>query len=112
MGEDTIQFASRFSTAVGELAELAEDDGFRGLAALHGPSLGSRVGADLDAIEAVYETGTNAVRNWAEQRRCVLAQLGKVREALGRAGPAGEVRAMARALVEMIQRGRSTGEVG
>ncbi len=104
MGEDTIEFASRFSAAVSELADLARADGYRALAAAHGSGLADRVRADLDAIVAVYETGTRAVRNWAEQSRRVLALVAQVRGALDSGSDEG-VRRMAGALVETIRQG-------
>lgn len=108
MGEDTIEFASRFSTAVRELAELGRADGYRALATIHGRGLAARVRADLDAIEAVFETGTKAVRNWTEQRRRVLEQLAAMRGALERTGVDRELRRMALELVGAIEPGRST----
>ncbi len=112
MGDETIEFASRFSSAVGELADLARDDGYAGLIAVHGANLAARVRADLGAIGAVFETGTKAVRNWAEQRRRVLAQLESMREALNRSGVDAELRRMARDLVETIEPGRGAGQTG
>jgi hypothetical protein len=103
VGEETMQFASRFSNAVSFLALIARDDSHAQLAKAHGPDLAPRVSAAFDAVQAVYETGTQAVRDWPEQRRRVLAQLGKIREALGRSGLDAEVRRMAGTLVELIE---------
>ncbi|BDG01359.1 hypothetical protein [Anaeromyxobacter oryzae] len=103
MGEETTQFASRFATAVSELEQLADDEGHAQLRHQHGAALRDVVRDALDAIAAVYETGTHAVRNWPEQRRHVLSQVAATRTALDRRGVDGEVRAMARALVELIE---------
>jgi hypothetical protein len=103
LGEETMQFASRFSNAVSFLALLARDDSHAQLAKAHGADLPPRVSAALDAVQAVYETGTQAVRDWPERRRRVLAHLGRMREALGRAGLDPELRRMAGALVELIE---------
>src|SRR5512138_514162 len=106
MGEDTIEFASRFSSAVKELADLGRADGYRSLATIHGAGLAARVREDLDAVGAVFETGTKAVRNWAEQRRRVLAQLAAMRAVLDRRGVDRELRRMAVELVDAIEPGR------
>ncbi len=103
MGDETSQFASRFSNAVNCLALLAGDDTHAQLAKLHGPNLATVVRDALEAVGAVYSTGTKAVRNWPEQRRRVLAQLATMRVALDRSGVDGEVRRMARALVEIVE---------
>ncbi len=104
MGDETSQFASRFSSAVSRLAALAEDDVYAELLKTDRPKLASHVRDALDAIQAVYGTGTNAVRNWPEQRRRVLAQLARMREALERSSEDGELRRMASALVGIIER--------
>jgi hypothetical protein len=112
MGEDTIEFASRFSTAVRELADLGRSDGYRSLEAIHGAGLAARVRADLDAIEAVFHTGTKAVRNWTEQRRRVLEQVAAMRGALERSGIDRELRRMALDLVGAIEPGRAARTAG
>jgi hypothetical protein len=108
MGDETIQFASRFSSAVSDLEQLAGSDPQAKLSKRHGSDPASAVRAALDAVEAVYGTGTQAVRNWPEQRRRVLAQVASMREALDRSGVDDRLRGMARALVELIE-SRSTG---
>jgi len=100
VGDETIEFASRFSNAVNRLALVAED-GARGLK-VQGAKLTATVREALDAVEAVYATGTNAVRNWPERRRLVLAQVAAMREALDRSGVDGEARRIARALIDTI----------
>jgi hypothetical protein len=101
LGDDTIQFASRYSSAVSRLAALA-GDGFDELSRAHGPDLGRRVGDALDAVEAVHATGTKAVRDWPERSKRVLAQVAAMRERLRRAGVDAELRQLARGLVEAI----------
>lgn len=103
MGDETILIASRFSRAVGELAALAADGGGAKLAERHGARLDAVIRAALDAVEAVYAAGTDAVRDWPERQRRVLAQLAATRRVLDRAGVDGEVRRMAGALVELIE---------
>lgn len=103
MGDETIQFASRFASGVNHLALLAGDGTWASLLERHGPNLASLVRDALDAVEAVYGTGTRAVRNWPEQRRRVLAQIATMRETLDRTGVDDQVRRMARALVELIE---------
>lgn len=105
MGEETTEFASRFSMAVNTLAALAADDGHARLVKTHGRKLAAVVRDALDAVQAVHETGTQAVRNWPEQRQRVLAQVAALRVALERSGVDGEVRRLARALVEAIEPG-------
>ncbi len=103
MGDETIQFATRFSSALDELGQLAGDESHAKLLESRGGDLAPVVRSALDAVEAVYATGTQAVRNWPEQRRRVLAQLAVMREALDRSGVDERLRAMARALVEIIE---------
>lgn len=105
MGDETIQFASRFSSAVTLLAQLAGDETHAALLKAHGAKLPSVVRGALDAVAAVYGTGTEAVRNWPEQRQRVLAQLATMRKVLERSGVDREVRRMARTLVEVIEPG-------
>ena len=92
MGDETAQFALRFSEAVRFLATFASDDGRAEPAAVR---------RALAAIEAVYGTETGAVRDWADQRRKVMAQLAPLREALDSSGVNDEVRRMARTLVQL-----------
>jgi hypothetical protein len=101
VGDETIQFALRFSNAVSQLALLA-GDGSQQLARRHRANLPEVVRDALDAVAEVYETGTEAVRDWPEQRQRVLAQLATMRAALDRSGVDEDVRRMARTLVELI----------
>ncbi len=103
MGDETIQFASRFASAVSRLAELAGGGADRKPLERQGRDLAPIVRDALDAVEAVYGTGTQAVRNWPEQRRRVLAQVASMREALDGAGVDARIRRMAGALVELIE---------
>lgn len=100
MGEETSQFATRFSRAVALLDALARDD--RALRREHGARLGAAVGEALDAVEAVYGTGTSAVRDWPERSRRVLDAVGEVRRALSRDAAGAEVRRLAAALVTLV----------
>ena len=109
MGEETRQFATRFSRAVALLAALARDDGHEGLRREHGAGLARAVRDALEAIEAVYGTGTSAVRDWPERSQRALAGIAEVRRALARAGADAEVRRAAGALVEVIEPGSSRG---
>ena len=106
MGDETILIASRFSIAVGELAALAGGGGHAKLAERHGAKLATAVRGALDAVEAVYGAGTEAVRDWQERQRRVLAHLTEMRRVLDRSGVDGEVRRMAGALVELIEPGQ------
>lgn len=105
MGEETTQFASRFSDAVTFLAALAGEESHAELVRRHGAELEAVARRALGAVEAVYETETGAVRDWPEQRRRVLAQVAELRRILGRAGTADEVRRSARALVRLVDPG-------
>jgi hypothetical protein len=105
VGDETILIASRFSTAVGDLAALARDDPHAKVARPDRAKLATDVRGAIDAVAAVYETGTDAVRDWPERRRRVLAQLAAMRRVLARSGVDGELRRMAGALVELIEPG-------
>ncbi|HEX9051057.1 MAG TPA: hypothetical protein VF841_11030 [Anaeromyxobacter sp.] len=109
MGEETRQFATRYSRAVTFLDSLAADDGHEVLRREHGPRLARAVREALDAVEAVHGTGTSAVRDWPERSRAVLGRLAEVRSALERAGVDGEVRRLAGALVALIENGSHPG---
>lgn len=103
MGDETVQIASRFSSAVTLLGDLARDETHAALLRTHGLNLPNVVRGALDAVAAVCGAGTEAVRNWPEQRQRVLAQLAALRKRIERSGIDGEVRRMARALVEIIE---------
>jgi hypothetical protein len=105
LGEETRQFATRFSRAVTLLAALAPDDAYDALRREHGARLARAVREALDAVEAVYGTGTSAVRDWPERSRAVLARLAEVRAAVERAGVDAETRRRAGALVAAIEPG-------
>lgn len=107
MGDETTEFASRFSSAVRFLGELA---GRRGRAAPALPGeLQAAVRGALDAVEAVYATDTGAVRRWPEQRRRVLDAIAGVREVLEASGVGEEVRRGASALVRLLDPGPDDG---
>jgi hypothetical protein len=105
VGEETRQFATRFSRAVGLLASLTQDEAYEQLRREHGPRLARTVREALDAIEAVYGTGTSAVRDWPERSRAVLDRVAELRSALARSGVDAEARRLAGALVELIEPG-------
>jgi post-segregation antitoxin (ccd killing protein) len=105
MGEETTQFASRFAVAVDLLGRLATDDGFAALRKKQGANLDASVTAAIEAIAAVHETGTEAVKRWAEERGEVLAQLARLRAAVQRGGVDAATRREARSLVELLGRG-------
>ncbi len=109
MGEETSQFATRFSRAVTLLGSLAVDEGHEALRREHGPRLAGAVRDALDAVEAVYGTGTSAVRDWPERSRGVLARIAELRRAVERAGVDPGVRRLAGGLVEVIEAGSRQG---
>jgi hypothetical protein len=110
LGEETTQFASRFSDAVTFLAALAGEEGHAELSRRHGAQLPAAVRRALAAVEAVYETETGAVRRWPEQRRRVLAAVAELREILDRAGTADELCRSARGLVRLVDPGAAPAE--
>lgn len=103
MGDETIEFASRFSSAVTLLARVGDGGRHPALRVLGDARLAAAVHDALDAVAAVYETGTDAVRRWPERRQRVLAQVAALRAALSRGGVDAEARRLARALVEAIE---------
>jgi hypothetical protein len=104
MGDETTQFASRFGAAVDLLTRFASDEGFAALRKRHGRELTPVLVEALDAVAAVHETGTEAVRHWSERRVAVLAQVARARAALGRGGADAEARGEARTLLELVGR--------
>ncbi|MBI5068312.1 MAG: hypothetical protein HZB56_08720 [Deltaproteobacteria bacterium] len=109
MGDETNQFVNRFAAAVALLGEVAgerprHEDG-RGARRGAGAAAAG-LGEALDAIEAVYETGTGGLRNWAEVRRQVLAQAGSLRRALDSGAAPSALRPLARDLLHLIEAGR------
>lgn len=111
MGEETTEFASRFSSAVTFLREVAAQ-GARARPPRRGEDLAVAVGHALDAVEAVYATETGAVRDWPEQRRRAIAQLAAVRSALGARGVGEELRREVGTLVLLIDPGTPDGGSG
>jgi hypothetical protein len=97
VGDETRQFATRFSEAVAFLAALGAGKGRSGAV----PA--ADVGRALDAVEAVYRTDTEAVRDWPERRARVLAAIARVRDVLAREAPGEGLRAAARVLVELLE---------
>lgn len=108
MGEVTTQFASRFGAAVDLLGRFATDEGFAALRRRHGRELPAALGEALDAVAAVHETGTDAVKDWTERCAAVLAQIAALRAALDRGGVDVAARREARALVDLLGRAASS----
>jgi hypothetical protein len=103
VGDETTEFASRFSSAVSFLDRFAG----RGEPPVAGRAEDrAAVLAALHAVEAVYATDTGAVREWPEQRQRVLAQLAKMRKVLGASGIGEPARREARALVRLVDPSR------
>jgi hypothetical protein len=105
VGEETRQFATRFSRAVGLLAALGPDDDHEALRKEHGSRLARAVREALDAVEAVYGTGTSAVRDWPERSRAVLGGIADLRRSMERAGVDAQARRLAGDLVKLIEAG-------
>ena len=105
MGEETTQFASRFTLAVDLLSGIASDEGHAAARRRLGAGLGPAVSDALDAVAALHETRTEAVKDWAERRARVLERIGELRAALARGGVDDAVRRRARALVELLEAG-------
>lgn len=103
MGDETTQFASRFATAVDLLARIGTEEGHAAARRKLGARLDAAVADALDAIAALHETRTEAVRNWAERRARVLARVSDLRAALARGGVDATVRRDARALVALLE---------
>jgi hypothetical protein len=105
MGEETTQFASRFTLAVDLLSGIASDEGYAAARRRHGAGLGPAVSNALDAVAALHESRTEAVKDWAERRARVLERIGELRAALARGGVDDAVRRQARALVKALEAG-------
>jgi hypothetical protein len=105
VGEETTEFASRFSSAVTFLREVAGQGARARVPAGRGADLASAVRHALEAVEAVYATETGAVRDWPEQRRRAIAQLAAVRAALEGHGVGEELRREVGTLVLLIDPG-------
>jgi hypothetical protein len=108
LGDETKQFASLFSSAVRDLSLLAGEATHAEFEKAQGPGLVAAVHAALDAVAAVYETGTDAVRDWPRQRKRALAQVAAMRGALDRSGVDDELRRLAGDLVKLIGPRRRT----
>lgn len=108
MGEQTIQFASRFAAAVDLLGQVATDEGHAAALRQLGPRLAPAVAEALEAVAELHETGTDAVRRWSERRARVLAQVSGLRDALARRGVDPSVRRGAGDLVELLGGRRSS----
>lgn len=109
MGDETSQFADRFAAAVQRLGEVASGRApRRGKGSRSGrrPDAAAGLSEALEAVEAVYQTGTGALRDWAETRGRVLAQAGAVRRALAQGVSGQELKALARDLLRLIEVGR------
>ena len=86
MGEETRQFASRFTRAVELLAAISTGTGLAAARGARGAELDAAVADALDAVAALHEADTAAVKDWAERRAQVLGRVAEVREALARGG--------------------------
>jgi len=86
MGEETRQFASRFTRAVDLLAGISSEAGLAAARRKRGAELEAAVADALDAVAALHEAETSAVKDWAERRAQVLAGVAGLREALARGG--------------------------
>lgn len=111
MGDETTEFASRFSGAVAFLRGIAAP-GAEKRAPAQGPELAAAIRQALDAIEAVYATETGAVRDWPEQRRRVLARLAAVRTALDASASSEDLRREVGSLVLLLDPGRPGANAG
>jgi hypothetical protein len=111
MGEETTQFASRFTRAVELLGRIATEQGLAAARRSLGAGLDEAVADALDAVAALHEADTAAVKHWSERRAEVLAQVGELRAALHRGGVEAVGRA-AGALVELLGGPRGPGAAG
>ncbi len=105
MGDETTQFASRYSTAVALLARFAGDGTHAALRRELGEGLGAAVRGALDAVEALFASGDVALRKWPQRRTLALSRISALRAALDRAsaGAGDEARRHARALLEILE---------
>jgi hypothetical protein len=102
MGDETIRFASRFIRAADLLARVAEDRAFAAARRELGAGLEAAVGDALDAVSALHETGTEAVKDWGTRSVQVLARVAALRAALARGGLDAAARREAGALVALV----------
>jgi hypothetical protein len=109
MGEETTQFASLYSNAVRDLSLLAGETTHAAFEKAQGPRLAGVVREALDAVASVFETGTEALKDWPRKRLRVLAQVTSLREALERSGVDAELRRKAGELVALVGPARPRG---
>ena len=102
MGDETIRFASRFIRAADLLARVAEDRAFAAARRELGAGLEAAVDDALDAVSALYETGTEAVKDWGARSEQVLARVAALRAALARRGLDDAARREAGALIALV----------
>jgi hypothetical protein len=101
MGDETTQFASRFTRALRLLAAVATAPGLAEARREHGAGLAAALADALDAVAALHEADTAAVKDWAARRVEVLARVADVRTALARGGVE-QAAPGAGALVELV----------
>jgi poly-gamma-glutamate capsule biosynthesis protein CapA/YwtB (metallophosphatase superfamily) len=102
MGDETKEFASLYSNAVRDLALLAGEDTHAAFEKAHGARLAGAVREALDAVASVFETGTDALKDWPKKRLRVLARIAAMREALDRSGVDEDLRRRAGELVALV----------
>lgn len=103
MGDETTQFASRYSAAVALLERLAGDRTHAALRRELGDGLVAAVQGALDAVEALFASGDVALRKWPQRRTLALSRIAALRSALDRSGADDEARRRARALLEIVE---------
>lgn len=103
MGDETTQFASRYSAGVSLLERLAGESTYPRLRKELGPGLAAAVRDALEAVEAVFASGTGALRKWPEQRSLAISRIAGLRAALDRSGVDDELRHRVRALLEIVE---------
>lgn len=103
MGDETTEFASRYAVALKRLERFAASETRAGPARDRAADPVPVLRDALDAVEAVHGTSTQAVRDWPEKQRRVLAQVAALRDELDRAGASDEARRLAAALVTALE---------
>lgn len=109
MGDETTQFASRYAAALNLLGKLAGDGTHARLREELGADLAAETRGALDAVEAVFQSGTDALRRWPERRSRVLARVAALRAALDRSGVGDEARRLTSALLRAVEQESGTG---